>query len=475
MQSLGAALVRFFTISYRPDETNREFLGPAYVQEDVSARVTVAVLDGVQSRRVFGVPMARHGVQPIYLRVENRSNSELRLQLLSIDPRYFTPLEAAATCHFSIFRRVYAFGFLAWLFLPVLLLMISKLISAKLANGRMDACFRAQAFRLRPITPGGVSEGFVFTPVDFGTKIVQVCLHATGGSLENLVRAVAQVEAGEAKQEPSAGEHSSRPVKAGTPTEPDPVASHPPATVFNFSIPVPGIKADYLRRDFETIIPTDRQLECNQVELVKLLGDLPAAVSNRKGTRSGDPTNLVIIGDFPTILSAFAARWDESETISLGTCWKTVKAFLLGSQYRYSPVSPLFLFGRSQDVALQRIRHSINERLHLRLWLTPYQHTGQHVWFGQVSRDIGVRFTTKAWNLTTHRIDPDVDESRDYVFEDLLEAERIDAAGYLDGVGPCDAMSPRRNLTGDTYYTDGKRAVIVLSEARATPRFIGWG
>jgi hypothetical protein len=50
------------------------------------------------------------------------------------------------------------------------------------------------------------------------------------------------------------------------------------------------------------------------------------------------------------------------------------------------------------------------------------------VWVGQVSRDIGVRFTLRTWNLTTHRIDPEVDEARDYVIEDLLEAERLEAA-----------------------------------------------
>jgi len=98
------------------------------------------------------------------------------------------------------------------------------------------------------------------------------------------------------------------------------------------------------------------------------------------------------------------------------------------------------------------------------------------VWVGQVSRDIGVRFTTKAWNLTTHRIDPDVDESRDYVIEDLMVAGRVAAAGYVDGVGACDRGSPHRNLTGDPYFTDGRRAVILLSPTRrldgpvATPR-----
>jgi hypothetical protein len=129
-------------------------------------------------------------------------------------------------------------------------------------------------------------------------------------------------------------------------------------------------------------------------------------------------------------------------------------------------VSPLHLFGRVQDLALQRVRHSINERLHLRLWLTPLTFEAKPVWVGQVSRDIGVRFTTRAWNLTTHRIDPNVDESRDYVIEDLLQAGRVAAAGYVDGVGPCPATAPKRNLTGDPYHTDGRRAVIQLAARR---------
>ena len=184
--------------------------------------------------------------------------------------------------------------------------------------------------------------------------------------------------------------------------------------------------------------------------------------------------NLVVGGPREMILGAFASRWDETETITVGTCWRTARAFLLGEEYRYSPVSPLFLFGRSQDVALQRIRRSINERLHLRLWMTPLRFEGVPVWVGQVSRDIGVRFTTKAWNLTTHRIDPDVDESRDYVLEDLLEVGRAESAGYVDGVGACKADSPRRNLTGDPYFTDGKRLMVLLSPSRTSPRFVAW-
>ncbi len=147
---------------------------------------------------------------------------------------------------------------------------------------------------------------------------------------------------------------------------------------------------------------------------------------------------------------------------------------MTGNEYRYSPISPLYLYGRCQDFALQRIRQSINERLHLRLWATPLRFHGLPVWIGQISRDIGVRFTWRTWNLTTHRIDAEVDEARDYVIEDLLQAERLEMAGYLDGVGACDANSPRHNLTGDPYFTDGKRAAVLLSPTRTTPKFVGW-
>jgi hypothetical protein len=76
--------------------------------------------------------------------------------------------------------------------------------------------------------------------------------------------------------------------------------------------------------------------------------------------------------------------------------------------------------------------------------------------------------------LTTHRIDPNVDEARDYVVEDLFQAERIELAGYVDGVGACEPSAPRKNLTGDTYYTDGKRAAMLVSPARTTPKFVAW-
>jgi hypothetical protein len=442
---LSTRIWHLFITSYTPDATARSFVEQAQTQEDARAKVSVAVLDAHQSEKFFGVPLTRRGIQAVYLKIENRSTGLQRLQLVKIDPNYFTPLEAAAANHFSIARRLAGFGILGLVFFAHLLLIVPlKLITAYRANGRIDEFFRSQGFRLRPLEPGETREGVVFTALDVGTKIVHVELATTSDTLDN---ATGSATAGGAADD---------------------------AVEFTFSIAVPGIAADYLKKDFSALEVPHELVNCDVPQLVERLSKMPPTTTNSKSSKHGDPVNLVVVGAFETILTAFAARWDESESITLSTCWKTMKAFLLGTHYRYSPVSPLYLFGRSQDVALQRTRRSINDRLHLRLWLTPLRYQQQPVWVGQVSRDIGVRFTTKAWNLTTHRIDPDVDESRDYVVEDLMQAQHVQATAYVTGTGECDAKSPRHNLTGDPYYTDGLRAAIVLSGTRTQPQFVAW-
>ena len=444
---LWCQLRRLVTTPYDPEPLFDGFLARAQTQENPRARVTVAVLDGKEAQRLFGVRANRHGIQPVFVRVENRSTDGLRLRVVSLDPSYFTPLEAAGVCHFSILRRLSTFGIIGWLFLPMLFLLVPfKLVTAWINNGRMDDFFRARGFRLSPIEPGSRAEGFVFTTLDAGTKAVNVRLGAIAGIRESLAVDLTAV----------AGKEQSG--------QPGPAADE--LLDFHFTIPVPGIAADYLHRDFDELVPASSAVPCTATELVAKLEGMPPATLNAAETNSGDPVNLVVIGTVDLLLAAFAARWDESETISLATCWKTVKAFLLGANYRYSPVSSLHLFGRSQDIALQRARRTINERLHLRLWLTPLVFDERPVWVGQVSRDIGVRMTTRAWNLTTHRIDPDVDEARDYCVEDLLQAQRVLAAGYVGGVGACTREAPRRNLTGDPYHTDGRRIVILLSPTR---------
>jgi hypothetical protein len=80
------------------------------------------------------------------------------------------------------------------------------------------------------------------------------------------------------------------------------------------------------------------------------------------------------------------------------------------------------------------------------------------VWLGQISRDIGVRFTKKT--ITTHKIDPDVDETREGLLENLAYSQALAKVAYLGGVGEAPIDQPRANLTGDPYFTDGYRLVL---------------
>jgi hypothetical protein len=141
---------------------------------------------------------------------------------------------------------------------------------------------------------------------------------------------------------------------------------------------------------------------------------------------------------------------------------KTIASFLSGGEYRYSPVSGLYVFGRPQDVAFQKARENIHERNHLRLWMSNIAIEGNPVWMGQISRDIGVRFTVKT--ITTHKIDPNVDETREYLLENLGHAQSIAKFGYVSGVGEVPISQPKGNLTGDPWFSDGYRLVLWVSK-----------
>ena len=127
-------------------------------------------------------------------------------------------------------------------------------------------------------------------------------------------------------------------------------------------------------------------------------------------------------------------------------------------------MSPLYVYGRPQDVGLQKARQTVDERNHLRLWLSPMRYHGMPVYIGQISRDIGVKLTTKSPTLTTHEIDPDVDEAREYLLQDLLESQKVAKIGFVEGVGQAGPENPRYNLTDSPYWTDGLRVVFVFSE-----------
>jgi len=91
------------------------------------------------------------------------------------------------------------------------------------------------------------------------------------------------------------------------------------------------------------------------------------------------------------------------------------------------------------------------------------------VWVGQVSRDIGIKLTSKSPTLTTHVIGPDVDDAREYLLQSLMIQNGVARFGFVGGVGRAAIEAPRVNLTGDPYFTDGLRLVVLLATDPVAP------
>ena len=285
------------------------------------------------------------------------------------------------------------------------------------SRNEMEKYYRRMNFR-NPILPNTAVSGFIFTNLDEGEKIVQVTLIA-----------VERVK------------------------------------IFAFFLEIPGMRVDYKMVDFNSLYSKEKIVELSEDRLWATLERLPCCTTNEEETAFGDPINLVIIGDFKDIAAAFSRRgWLPAEETYSTAVWKTIKSFLFGSRYRYSPVSPLYFFGRHHDLARQKPRHDIHERNHLRLWYSPFRYQGKPVFVGQISRDIGVRFTTKTWPPVTHKIDPDIDDARHSLVEDLIFSQMLAKVGWVKGVGPARPSKPRFNLTDDPYFTDGYRSVLIIEQ-----------
>ena len=283
----------------------------------------------------------------------------------------------------------------------------------------LDRRFKELAFR-NPVPPGGMVAGFVLTNLHEGVKLLQIDLFADRRSRS-----------------------------------------------FSFLAVVPGLRTDYSEsRVFRRDIAADGGVVnfTDDPEFRAALEALPCCATNKDGSRNGDPLNLVIIGGIDDAFASLVRRgWSPTEATWKGSVMRMMSSALSRERYPYAPISNLYLFGRPQDIALQKARDNIHQRNHLRLWRSAMLYHGQPVWVGQISRDIGSRLTIHSPTLTTHKIDPDVDEAARALMEDLVYSQGLRAIGLVKGIGAAPKSAPRENLTTDPYYTAGMRTVLLFN------------
>jgi len=257
------------------------------------------------------------------------------------------------------------------------------------------------------------------------------------------------------------------------------LSGHRQSVRMRFAVLLPTESFDYEYSELRERYAQVKTLpDLTVAQLRETLRALPCCATTAAGTGDGDPLNIVLVGAGEAVVSALTASgWDFTESITIDSIRRMIGAAISEKSFLTAPVSSLYAFGRKQDVALQRGRSTISQRKHMRLWLAPFRCEGEPVWVGQVSRDIGVKMTAKSPTLTTHVIDPVVDESREYLFQSLLHHDAISQFGFVKGVGMAGEEQPRVNLTDDPYFTDGMRLVVWLSRTPVPPHMaqdIGW-
>ena len=248
---------------------------------------------------------------------------------------------------------------------------------------------------------------------------------------------------------------------------------------FGFPLRTPDGHFDFEKMDPSSIQAGQKPANLTRSQLRSRLEQLPSNVTDAKGTASGDPLNIVLVGDATHMMAALSeCGWSFTHRIDSSTVRRMIGAALSGEPYLTAPVSSLYCFGRPQDLAFQRARANLSQRNHMRLWLAPYTVDGLPVWVGQISRDIGIKLTPKSSTLTTHVIDPMVDEARQFLLESLLFRFRVQLFGFVRASEPSFREHPRTNLTGDRYLTDGMRLIVFIAPEPVKAedvRNLGWG
>ncbi|WP_206107788.1 LssY C-terminal domain-containing protein [Paludisphaera rhizosphaerae] len=191
--------------------------------------------------------------------------------------------------------------------------------------------------------------------------------------------------------------------------------------------------------------------------------DAPRTTLTAQGI-PGDPLNVGLIGTREELVKAMhAAGWDPADPVTLRTSLEIAGSVIRGRPYNDAPVSPLFVFGRKQDLAFEKpVGDSAKQRHHVRFWESKdLGRDGMPLWIGAVTFDRSVGLSHRTGQIT-HHIAPDVDDERNGLFADLRGRDRLSEIFQVTGVG---ATLIGRNGGGDPYYTDGEMTIGVLTAA----------
>jgi len=223
------------------------------------------------------------------------------------------------------------------------------------------------------------------------------------------------------------------------------------------------VKVGFISRGAET---TATAIQYKLAEVTtEIIDRIPRRVTDAQGN-AGDNTNFVVVGSEEKVIQVFeAAGWVKVDREKKDAVLHTILSTFTKQAYVELPMSELTLFGRVQDYGLAHAVpiQVVAQRHHLRLWKAPFQVEGQELWVGAATHDIGFDRDNRN-NGVTHKIDPNVDDERDFVGRSLDETGLVAKLSY---VLPSQASKEARTATGATFHSDGRVMLVHLIPASA--------
>jgi hypothetical protein len=208
---------------------------------------------------------------------------------------------------------------------------------------------------------------------------------------------------------------------------------------------------------------------------------------------ASDPVNVGVVGTRRQLIDAMRhAGWELADEHGLRNMAREVISTLFKQPYPKSPMSSLYLFGRSQDLGFEiGIADSFKNRHHVRFWSTTFDkpgtdpvidansihwftrrewrhrgegHDEELLWLGAASKDVGLAFIRHNAQLT-HMIHPDTDAERDLIVEQL----QIDGAWLESSLQIMEPYKLRNRVWRGYLQTDGQLKIVRLSCAQQNP------
>jgi LssY C-terminus len=195
-----------------------------------------------------------------------------------------------------------------------------------------------------------------------------------------------------------------------------------------------------------------------------LFTKIPRRVTDKSGA-PGDMVNFLIIGSQPAMEKVFkTAGWVKVDSDVKESILSGVMASMSKESYLTMPMSQLYLFGRIQDYGWAHAEpiQVVASRNHLRLWKAGFTVTGETVWVGAATHDIGFEHDQRSKDLTaiTHKIDANIDLERDYVEKTLCNTGLVAEISHFL---PANPMQTAKTATGGSFHSNGQVLILKLA------------